>query len=296
MKLNTKKLFSKEKFTSKKKLSSKNTFSTASNKDKLKQRTNKRFNTCTNKGKITDKLYIIPNTIPFKRNKQKKRINNLSNKTQRFYFEFPKMNDFLNNTDEISDFNNLASTLESESIRQANEPFDIEKLCDKFKNSSLKSNFIIDDEGNNNLNFEQKKIIEDYFDKKKNLKQNINTCRINIIKVQEYNKNDISSKGNDCLYNQKIKHINIKNNVIVNANKKKIIPLQFGHLRNKLEIGRRILSTKFNQNIKTLLNNDNENKNDESNNNSLFENYNNKSMDSSFLDSSIGEDLVKTIL
>ena len=298
MKLNTKKLFSKEKFTSKKKLSSKNTFSTASNKDKLKQRTNKRFNTCTNKGKITDKLNIIPNTIPFKRNKQKKGINNLSNKTQRFYFEFPKMNDFLNNTDEISDFNNLASTLESESIRQANEPFDIEKLCDKFKNSSLKSNFIIDDKGNNNLNFEQKKIIEDYFDKKKNLKQNINTCRINTIKVQEYNKNDISSKGNDCLYNQKIKHINIKNNVIVNANKKAIIPLQFGHLRNRLEIGRRILSTKFNQNIKTLLNNDNENKNknDESNNNSLFENYNNKSMDSSFLDSSIGEDLVKTIL
>ena len=69
-------------------------------------------------------------------------------------------------------------------------------------------------------------------------------------------------------------------------------------MRNRLEIGRRILSTKFNQNIKTLLNNDNENKNknDESNNNSLFENYNNKSMDSSFLDSSIGEDLVKTIL
>ena len=102
----------------------------------------------------------------------------------------------------------------------------------------------------------------------------------------------------------KIKNINIQsNNNINNVNKKRKIPLKFVPFGNRLGIGRRMLSTKINQNIKILLNdeNDKNNKNDNNNdelknNNSLFENYNDKSMDSSFLDSSIGEELVKTIL
>ena len=202
------------------------------------------------------------NTNAIRRKQKKIRTNNLSCKTQRFdYFEYTKMNDFLNNTEEISDFNNLASTLESESIKQRNEPFDVEKLCDEFKNSALRSTFIIDYDGNNYVNFEQKKIIEDYFDKKKNLENNINKCKINTIKVQEYHTNDISSKGiiNDCLYSQnlnKIKNINIQsnNNNINNVNKKRKIPLKFVPFGNRLGIGRRMLSTKINQNIKILLN------------------------------------------
>lgn len=308
MKLSTKKLFCNEKLISKKKLSSKNTFATSTNKAILKPRTRKRLNTCLNKDKILDKVNKIQKTLSSKRNKNIISSNNISYKTQRFNFDHLKMNDFLNNTEEISDFNNLASTLESESIKQINEPFDVEKLCGEFKKSTLRSAFIMDDDGNNYLNFEQKKIIEDYFDKKKNLQNNINKSKINTIKVQEYHKNDISSKcnANDCLYRQNLnekKDINIKtnDNNINNVNKKKIIPLKFGSMGNRLGIGRRMLSTKINQNIKILLNDDNEskneNKNDElKNNNSLFENYNDKSMDSSFLDSSIGEELVKTIL
>lgn len=316
MKLSTKKLFSNEKLIPKNKLSSKNTFQTSSNKAKINPRRSKKLNTYINKGKLTTKLNQLnqipnTNTNAIKRKQKKIRTNNLSCKTQRFdYFDYTKMNDFLNNTEEISDFNNLASTLESESIKQRNEPFDVEKLCDEFKNSALRSTFIIDYDGNNYVNFEQKKIIEDYFDKKKNLENNINKCKINTIKVQEYHTNDISSKGiiNDCLYSQnlnKIENINIQsnNNNINNVNKKRKIPLKFVPLGNRLGIGRRMLSTKINQNMKILLNdeNDKNNKNDNNNdelknNNSLFENYNDKSMDSSFLDSSIGEELVKTIL
>ena len=118
MKLSTKALFYKEKLISKKKLSSKNTYSTSTNKALLKPRTSKRLSTCLNKEIILNKVNKIQKTLSSKRNKDKISTNNISYKTQRLNFEHLKINDFLNNTDEISDFNNLASTLESESIKK----------------------------------------------------------------------------------------------------------------------------------------------------------------------------------
>ena len=49
------------------------------------------------------------------------------------------------------------STNETESVNNTIQDSDVEKLCSEFKISELKSAFIIDDNGNSNLNLEQKK-------------------------------------------------------------------------------------------------------------------------------------------
>ena len=60
------------------------------------------------------------------------------------------------------------------------------ELYNLFKGSNLKNTIVIDDNGNNNLDFEQKKIIDDYFNQKdKKVKNKINT-----IPVQKYNDNN----------------------------------------------------------------------------------------------------------
>ena len=43
-----------------------------------------------------------------------------------------------------------------------------------FQNSEFKSTIILDNNGNSNLNNEDKKFIEDYLNKKETLKNNIN--------------------------------------------------------------------------------------------------------------------------
>ena len=86
-------------------------------------------------------------------------------------------------------FNDTLFTSESDSNH--NDEKDFEELCEKFKKCKFKSTIIVDNNGNSNLNNEEKKFIEDYLDKKENLENNINKCKINNIKVQNYNHNNI---------------------------------------------------------------------------------------------------------
>lgn len=62
------------------------------------------------------------------------------------------------------------------------------------KNSKLKSNIIIDNSGNNNLNPEQEKFIKECLNKKEILGNDIKKCKKNDLKVENYNHNNILLK------------------------------------------------------------------------------------------------------
>ena len=107
---------------------------------------------------------------PFTSNQkiEKNRIKyNLSSKLEISKFNIFKKKTAMNNTKkEISDFTNTISIPDSNPNKQIQDEFDFDKLYQEFKNSELKSGFIIDNNGNNNLNSKQKKIIENYFEMK----------------------------------------------------------------------------------------------------------------------------------
>ena len=282
----------------------------SSNKKRKIQTTN------TSKKKIKAFKIISQKINPFKEKKenlntQKKRniLKPLSSKVHEFKFNincFKKINNFWEDNyinEDISELNNIMPTIETETNRYiSNKKFNYDLHFNTFKNSVLMSTIIMDNEGNNNFNCEQKKIIEGYFDKKKKLEKDINKCKINKIKVEKYNSNNIHIKQNKSQMN----HINKRNfsNLKIsdcNFNKNKI---QFPSRKkgNKAFMGRKILSMKENLLIRDLLENNDVkdkdsnfviNSDDESEeNNSIFENCQKKSNDSSFLSSSEGHDLI----
>ena len=131
------------------------------------------------------------NKEPLNTQKKRNKLKLLSSKVHEFKFNinsFKKINNFWENNDiheDISELNNIMPTIETETNRYiSNKKFNYDLLFDAFKNSELKSTIIMDNEGNNNFNCEQKKIIEGYFDKKKKLEKDINKCKINKIKVE----------------------------------------------------------------------------------------------------------------
>jgi hypothetical protein len=178
------------------------------------------------------------------------------------------------------------STNETESVNNTIQDSDVEKLCSEFKISELKSAFIIDNNGNSNLNLEQKKILEEYLDGKHNLENNISKCKINTIKVENYHRNDNLFKENNTGIVAETK----KNN---NKNQNKIIPSCVNELKNKPYFIEKYLTKKNNRNNYLLENEINDNESEETN--SLFENYYTNSQNSSFLNSSFGEELALTI-
>ena len=216
---------------------------------------------------------------PFTSNQkiEKNRIKyNLSSKLEISKFNIFKKKTAMNNTkEEISDFTNAISILDSKPNKQNQDEFDFDKLYQEFKNSELKSGFIIDNNGNNNLNSKQKKIIENYFEMKnehlqKNLQKNINKCKINLQK--------------------EIKFDNFA------KRKTKTFFTKLFQTRNNLNFGRKFFSTKQNIQFRNLIgiDIDKQNINNKSkDNNSLFETLS----DSSFIDSSEDENekLISTI-
>ena len=190
MKLNTKKLFlqpKKPKYTSNKHVKlSPSCFTT---KEKSNQSSQDKNNTPNqnSSSKNNPKSKVNPFNENITHTNRQKIINHKktkSSKNQKFQLDFLKLKEKGNPYN-----NNLVISTEPDS--KQNEEFDIEKLIDIFKSSKLKSTVIMDKNGNNNLNPEQKKFIKDYFDKKEMLENNIKKCSINSIKVQNYNHNDI---------------------------------------------------------------------------------------------------------
>ena len=175
--------------------------------------------------------------------------------------------------------------LTSEFDSNLNNENEIETLCKMFQSSKLKSTIIMDNNGNSNLNNEEKKFIEDYLDKKEKLENKIKKCKINSIKVQNYNHNDILLKqktsSNKALNFKFMKNdfLTIDNNKRKRSNK----PILYNKQKNKI-------SDFFKFNGKSE--DENEKADNDKENNSMFENCTNKSFDSSFLGSSLAEDFL----
>ena len=262
---------------------------------KLKEGNNAKLSKDKN---ITGKKSIISNilfpelnrTNCKPRNKKKKIVNNyLSSKTQKYKLSLLKNQNFNSKNEKknaFDDFDNIMSTNETESVNNTIQDSDVEKLCSEFKISELKSAFIIDNNGNSNLNLEQKKILEEYLVGKHNLENNISKCKINTIKVENYHRNDNLFKENNAEIVAETK----KNN---NKNQNKIIPSCVNELKNKPYFIEKYLTKKNNRNNYLLENEINDNESEETN--SLFENYYTNSQNSSFLNSSFGEELALTI-
>ena len=180
------------------------------------------------------------------------------------------------------------------------EEFDVEYLSKLFKFSNFKKTIILDNKGNNDLNSEQKKLINNYLQKKAELENNIKKSKINSIKVEKYNHNNILLKQKKAHLNQINKSLQIKLNIKFGQKYNNI----FQSSRNrKKNMQKPILTTKpSNKKLKNFfelntikeekINNNNKN-NDDKENNSLFENCTNRSFDYSFIESSLAEDFLQ---
>lgn len=168
--------------------------------------------------------------------------------------------------DEAPSISTFVLTDESDSNNNKNEEFEIDNLCKIFKNSKLKTTIIIDKNGNNNLNSEQKEFFREFFSNKEENENNSNKCKVNTIRVQSYNHNNILLKQK----NEKKKASNLKfqniNNNFANTERNRVKFLE--------------LITEKGENKKL---------NDNDENSSLFENFIYNSNDSSFIDSSFAD-------
>ena len=294
MKLSTKKIFTSSKkaknpLNKKSKLSitksvpiNKSNQSSTEKKENSIQKSNKKNNTASNKiNPFNENLSKSNNQNNFLRKKLQ------SSKEQILKFSKNDNNDTRPNTEhENNTVNDNALndefTLEEKNKNQNQNEFDIETLVNlfKYKSSKLKSTIIMDDNGNNNLNSEQKKFIMDCFDKKIKMENNVKKCKIDLIKPKKSCK--------DRFQNYSI-NLNKKSKNFIRTDRSK-----------RFKTRQPIFSTKQNYKFKELIKFE-ERKNDEDSlnfnkshddkeNNSIFENCTDKSLDSSFLGSSLAEE------
>ena len=295
MKLSTKKIFTSSKkaknpLNKKSKLSitksvpiNKSNQSSTEKKENSNQKSNKKNNTASNKiNPFNENLSKSNNQNNFLRKK-------LQSSKEQIHLKFSKNdnNDTRPNTEhENNAVNDNALndefTLEEKNKNQNQNEFDIETLVNlfKYKSSKLKSTIIMDDNGNNNLNSEQKKFIMDCFDKKIKMENNVKKCKIDLIKPKKSCK--------DRFQNYSI-NLNKKSKNFIRTDRSK-----------RFKTRQPIFSTKQNYKFKELIKFE-ERKNDEDSlnfnkshddkeNNSIFENCTDKSLDSSFLGSSLAEE------
>ena len=155
-----------------------------------------------------------------------------------------------------------------------------------FRKSNLRSTIIIDNKGNNNLDSEQKKIINNYFNKKNSFQK----LKINTVPLQKYKENNIVFKSKKDLFtvNNEIKR-NLTNCFFKSCKETKI--------RRRIKkniVHQKLLSTKDKIDKKCIIGElfdiMSEKEKSETEGNSIFENWNNNSIDSSFLGSSLNDD------
>lgn len=283
---------------------------------------------------IKQKLFIDSNkkANPFSEPPEKKselKKNKLSklhnNKLSKFKLELEKNeNDlfdehFVNKIKSINETdinnNNFEQNRKIEKQLSLNDKYNV------FKNTVLKSAFIVDENGNNNLDFEQKEIIDNYFNKKtyinkKGVKK-YERSRIKKIPTQIYIDNKILFRKISNKMNH-LKNTTTDTNDNTNNNNKKYGNTTLDINYNKLKSGcirveenlfkdkiakipncRKMRSTQFNSYFliddeKSVIEKRNKKQINEYENNSLFENDSN-SFDSSFLGSSFDEDFYKNI-
>ena len=195
---------------------------------------------------------------------------------------------------------NLLSDLDNnvDSNKQIHdEEMDIEVLRNLFHSSKLNKALIMDDQGNNNIDSEQKQLIKNCIDEKDRLEKNIKNCKINSIKTQKYHENNIFSKqknNNDKnASNLKYKKVDVKDKEVIRS------CYRVNTVKNKkLNFDKNILINRKSNGFKNLIvftetkcieDTKNSEMNKDKENNSIFENCTNKSLDSSFLGSSMAD-------
>lgn len=261
---------------------------------------------------IKQKLFETPN-IP-KENPFKKpvihysrltniKFNKIINSSKKLNIDILKTDDLF----EDSYINNALLTNESESNRYEpifekenkdinNFEHHIDNLYNLFRKSSLKSTIIIDNKGNNNLDLEQKRIIDNYFNKTKG--KFLKKTKINTIKVTKYNENkNVFTQKNSLIDVNRCKndfYKNIQKRLIFNTDIKKSKTNQKikNYLFHKKLLSNEESNMKKNEIKGELFDIMSEKEKSETNGNSIFEN---KSIDSSFLGSSLDDDFYKTL-
>ena len=174
-------------------------------------------------------------------------------------------------------------------MQNNDKEMDIEEPSNIFLDSKLKKVIIMDNQGNNNIDSEQKQFIKNCFDEKNKLEKNIKQRKFASLKTMNFHVNNLSKHKN-----YDIKAINsFRTTKRINTVKNKTINIDKSNLFKKNSFG-----------LKNLIifvetkNKEDENKkkmDEERENNSMFENCTNKSFDSSFLGSSMDDDLFKKI-
>lgn len=290
--LSTAKLFRKLKNNPKKNIK-------LSNKPKLSSTEVSINNKSKNKNKNVTFNTISHNGNPFIKSQinQLKKRKTLSSKIQPTYKAFFKKV----NNDKIQDNNINNSLLNNEpsscekinnvEIKNVNRSQkDLELFYELFMKSNIKSTIIIDSYGNNNLDKEQKKLINDYFNKKD--KNSLNKMKINSFPIQKNESNNILFTERSPLtplirtnlYKKKIKFSQSDNNLKENLNGFKNIN------DNKIILLEECISD--NKQFEDVSEIKDENKKEiiEGDNDSIIENRRNKSIDSSFIDSVLNDD------
>ena len=249
-------------------------------------------------GQMSSKT-ILMKINPFNSdNKIRKQQKHITTKLPTLQLKSPNDKNLLSDLDNnANNYYNLPNN-ESDSNKQIHdEEMDIEVLRNLFHSSKLNKALIMDDQGNNNIDSEQKQLIKNCIDEKDRLEKNIKNCKINSIKTQKYHENNIFSKqknNNDKnASNLKYKKVDVKDKEVIRS------CYRVNTVKNKkLNFDKNILINRKSNGFKNLIiftetkcieDTKNSKMNKDKENNSIFENCTNKSLDSSFLGSSMAD-------
>ena len=249
-------------------------------------------------GQMSSKT-ILMKINPFNSdNKIRKQQKHITTKLPTLQLKSPNDKNLLSDLDNnANNYYNLPNN-ESDSNKQIHdEEMDIEVLRNLFHSSKLNKALIMDDQGNNNIDSEQKQLIKNCIDEKDRLEKNIKNCKINSIKTQKYHENNIFSKQKNNIdknaSNLKYKKVDVKDKEVIRSR------YRVNTVRNKkLNFDKNILINRKSNGFKNLIiftetkcieDTKNSEMNKDKENNSIFENCTNKSLDSSFLGSSMAD-------
>ena len=249
-------------------------------------------------GQMSSKT-ILMKINPFNSdNKIRKQQKHITTKLPTLQLKSPNDKNLLSDLDNNANNNFNLSNNESDSNKQIHdEEMDIEVLRNLFHSSKLNKALIMDDQGNNNIDSEQKQLIKNCIDEKDRLEKNIKNCKINSIKTQKYHENNIFSKQKNNIdknaSNLKYKKVDVKDKEVIRSR------YRVNTVRNKkLNFDKNILINRQSNGFRNLIiftetkcieDTKNSKMNKDKENNSIFENCTNKSLDSSFLGSSMAD-------
>ena len=249
-------------------------------------------------GQMSSKT-ILMKINPFNSdNKIRKQQKHITTKLPTLQLKSPNDKNLLSDLDNnANNYYNLPNNESDSNKKIHDEEMDIEVLRNLFHSSKLNKALIMDDQGNNNIDSEQKQLIKNCIDEKDRLEKNIKNCKINSIKTQKYHENNIFSKQKNNIdknaSNLKYKKLDVKDKEVIRS------CYRVNTVKNKkLNFDKNILINRKSNGFKNLIiftetkcieDTKNSEMNKDKENNSIFENCTNKSLDSSFLGSSMAD-------